>query len=299
MRVKFNLDTKITFQVTGPTDRGAACMLHNAMYEYANLNAIDLHISVPKGEIGRVTDAVRSLGLAGFNIGEPHKSDVIAYLDEVEPLSRAFCCVNTVVNRDGKLYGVGMDGIGMAMAIEQQTGSVAGKRILVIGAGAVGGLIPADLCRRGAVFVAVANRTVEKAQYVAETLHTHFGVETSYGPLDAAYMDEQAKRADIVVQCSSIGNASHPELSFASLDFIDQLPEHCVVTDVNYPSTPFLERAAARGLTIIPGESMMYYQQLEVMKLRFGIDMPLESMEEGREAVAVAVALRPFRKEKR
>ena len=31
MRVKYNLNTKITFQVTGPFDRGAAAMLHNAM----------------------------------------------------------------------------------------------------------------------------------------------------------------------------------------------------------------------------------------------------------------------------
>ena len=49
MRVKYNLNTKITFQVTGPADRGAAPMLHNAMYEYAHLNAVDLHVCAEKG----------------------------------------------------------------------------------------------------------------------------------------------------------------------------------------------------------------------------------------------------------
>ena len=38
----------------------------------------------------------------------------------------------------------------------------------------------------------------------------------------------------------------------------------------------------------------MYYQQLAVIKLRFGIDLPLASMQNAREAVAIAVALRPY-----
>ena len=195
---------------------------------------------------------------------------------------------------DGKLYGIGMDGIGMAMAIEQAFGPVQGKRVLVIGAGAVGGLIPAELCKRGAASVAIANRTPEKANYIAKTLQGHFDVPTSYGSLDDTFLREQAAQADVLVQCSSVGNYAHPELKFESLDFIDALKDGCVVADVNYPSTQLLERAAARGLKTLSGESMMYYQQLAVIKLRFGIELPLASMQNAREAVATAVAMRPY-----
>lgn len=294
MRVKYNLNTKITFQVTGPADRGAAPMLHNAMYEYAHLNAVDLHVCAEKGGLKPIVDAVRNLHAIGFYLGEPHKSDIIEYLDEVDPISKAFRCVNTVVNNNGTLYGIGMDGIGMAMAIEQMFGAAQGKNILVIGAGAVGGLIPAELCKRGAASVTIANRTVEKAQYIAETLHTYYGISTSCGSLDDAFLCAAAKKADVLVQCSSVGNYAHPELKFESLDYIDSLKDTCVVADVNYPSTPLLERAAARGLKTLSGESMMYYQQLAVIKLRFGIDLPLASMQNAREAVAIAVALRPY-----
>ncbi len=292
MRVKYNLHTAVTFQVTGPNDRGAACMLHNAMYDYANLNAVDLHVGVAKGNLRCVTDAVRGLGLAGFNLGEPHKSDIIALLDEVEPMSRAFRCVNTVVNRDGRLYGEGMDGVGMRMAIEQKAGPVQGKHVLILGAGAVGGLIPADLCRHGAASVTIANRTPSKAKYIAETLQAHFGLPASFGSLEPGFLQEAAAHADLIVQCSSVGNPSHPELRFESLDFIDCLPTHCIVADVNYPTNPFLVRAAARGLVTVSGEGMLYCQQLAVMKLRFGIELPQESLRAGREAVAVALALR-------
>ena len=294
MRVKYNLNTKITFQVTGPFDRGAAAMLHNAMYEYAHINAVDLHVSAEKGGLKPIVDAVRGLGAIGFYLGEPHKSDIIEFLDEVDPISEAFHCVNTVIHRDGKLYGIGMDGIGMAMAIGQAFGPVQGKRVLVIGAGAVGGLIPAELCKRGAASVAIANRTPEKANYIAKTLQGHFDVPTSYGSLDDTFLREQAAQADVLVQCSSVGNYAHPELKFESLDFIDALKDGCVVADVNYPSTQLLERAAARGLKTLSGESMMYYQQLAVIKLRFGIELPLASMQNAREAVATAVAMRPY-----
>ena len=212
MRVKYNLDTAVTLQVTGPSDRGAACMLHNAMYGYANLNAVDLHVGVEKGRLRCVTDAVRGLGLCGFSLGEPHKSDIIELLDEVEPMSRAFRCVNTVVNRGGRLYGEGMDGVGMRMAIEQKAGPVRGRHVLIIGAGAVGGLIPADLCRHGAASVTIANRTPSKAQFIAETLHAHFGVPVRFGGLEPGFLEHAAAQADLLVQCSSVGNPSHPEL---------------------------------------------------------------------------------------
>mgnify|MGYP004485404169 CR=1 FL=1 len=121
-----------------------------------------------------------------------------------------------------------------------------------------------------------------------------YGISTSCGSLDDAFLCAAAKKADVLVQCSSVGNYAHPELKFESLDYIDSLKDTCVVADVNYPSTPLLERAAARGLKTLSGESMMYYQQLAVIKLRFGIDLPLASMQNAREAVAIAVALRPY-----
>lgn len=294
MRVKNNLSTQLTFQVTGPEDKGAACMLHNAMYEFANINAVDVHIAVNRGELKSVTDAVRNLNLSGFYLGMPHKSDVIEYLDEVDPISRDFECVNTVINRDGKLYGIGLDGIGMGMALEDELGSLEGKKVLIIGAGAVGGLIAADLCQRGVSSVSIANRTVEKAKNVAEILNRYYEVETSYGPLSKEYLDEQAAACNLLVQCSTIGNASHPNDSFEYLGYIEKLPSDSFAADVNYPDTDVLKKAREAGMKTLAGESMMYYQQIAAIKERFGVTLSKDCFREGREAVAIAVALRQF-----
>ena len=292
MRVKNNIKTMLTFQVTGPTDKGAACMLHNAMYEYANLNALDFHLGIEKGGLKSVVDAVKNLGLKGFYLGEPHKTDVIAYLDEVDPISRDLLCVNTVVNQNGKLYGIGLDGVGMGMAIEHDLASVKGKSVLIIGAGAVGGLIAADLCERGAKRIHIANRTKEKARNIAVTLQKYYNIPVSFSSLKEVEM--YAKDTDLLVQCSSVGNAAHPELHFESLDYVDVLPKNCIVADVNYPVTELIERAEKNGLKTIAGESMMYFQQIEAMKTQFGVNLSDDCIQEGREAVAIAIALRAF-----
>lgn len=66
----------------------------------------------------------------GFDITMPHKSDIIPLCDEVEPFSREFNCVNHVKIRDGKLIGVGLDGLGMVMAIEDSGFPIYGSKVL-------------------------------------------------------------------------------------------------------------------------------------------------------------------------
>ena len=49
----------------------------------------------------------------GFNVTIPYKTDVIQYLDGVDKRAKMIGAVNTVVKRDGKLYGYNTDIFGM------------------------------------------------------------------------------------------------------------------------------------------------------------------------------------------
>ena len=115
MRVKYDTDTQLLFQIGDPLDHACACYIHNRMYELANLNAVNLNVVVKKGELPEFIASCKQLGVKGFDITMPHKTDVIPLCDEVEEFSREFACVNHVKIRDGKLIGVGLDGMGMAM----------------------------------------------------------------------------------------------------------------------------------------------------------------------------------------
>lgn len=299
MRVKYDFNTKIVFQLVDrdQADASVPTVLHNAMYEYGNINAVSLMVDLKLNELDGFIKGVRNIReVDGFDIGIPFKSAIISYLDECDPASRAFKCVNYVkIREDGTMYGKGLDGIGMGLSIERATGSVKGKRILILGGGAVAGLIPAYLCEHGAAFVAVANRTVEKAKYIAETLAALYGVQTEYGPLETEYLSKVAAGIDIVVQCTSLGGSGHKCGDYEDLSFVEKLPAHCVAADVLYPSTSFLREAEAHGLQTINGQPMLYEQQLAMMELRFGVTLPEAALAYGEEAVASATALRDLR----
>ncbi len=72
----------------------------------------------------------------GINVTIPYKEAVMPYLDYIDPDAVSIGAVNTVVNRDGKLYGYNTDFGGMKMLIEKQGFSCQSKKILILGSGA-------------------------------------------------------------------------------------------------------------------------------------------------------------------
>ena len=90
MRVKYDTDTQLLFQIGDPLDHACACYIHNRMYELANLNAVNLNVVVKKGELPEFIASCKQLGVKGFDITMPHKTDVIPLCDEVEAFSREF-----------------------------------------------------------------------------------------------------------------------------------------------------------------------------------------------------------------
>lgn len=300
MRVKFDDDTKLIFQIGDPTDHVCAAALHNTMYEIANLNAVCTLVKVKKGELPQFIEAAKTVGAYGFYITMPHKSDIIPLLDECDEASRVFHCVNNVKIRDGRLIGIGQDGMGMGLAVEAKLGkgNVKGKRILMIGGGAVSGPIAADLCSKGASAVHIVNRTVEKAEYIAKALHELYGVETSYGPLENNALKKIAPEVDVAIQCTSAGLAGSGSIYFP-FDFIEKLPDHCVLADTQYPKTPYLDAGKARGLECINGMSMLLRQMLAMVDYQFGIKLDESCLKLAEEGLVTAVGLRDLKLQRR
>lgn len=294
MRVKYDADTQLVLQIGDPINHSTAAFLHNAMYDLANINAICIPTLVKRGELHDFIEAVKTLNLNGFDITMPHKSDIIPFLDECEETSRIFNSVNHVKYQDGKLIGIGLDGVGMGMAIAEKMGSLKGKKVLLLGAGSVSGPIGADLCQRGAGEVHVANRTIEKARKTAETIGNYFGIRTGYGKLEEEYLSDMAKEVDIVVQCTSLGMAG-TQSNYPSLRFMENLKKDAVCADVLYPRTEFLDKAKELGLSNLNGMGMLLNQQIAMIEFRFGIKLPQECLMQAEESLVCAVALRDLR----
>ncbi|MBR4836668.1 MAG: shikimate dehydrogenase, partial [Clostridia bacterium] len=56
---------------------------------------------------------MKAKNFEGINVTIPYKQAVIPYLDEIDEVASEIGAVNTIVNRDGKLYGYNTDFYGM------------------------------------------------------------------------------------------------------------------------------------------------------------------------------------------
>lgn len=70
-----------------------------------------------------------------INVTIPYKNAVIPYLDVVDPVAKEIGAVNTIVNKDGKLYGYNTDVLGLRDLILKNNMDYAGKRVLILGSG--------------------------------------------------------------------------------------------------------------------------------------------------------------------
>lgn len=71
----------------------------------------------------------------GINVTIPYKEAVIPYLDEIDPMASAIGAVNTVVNRNGRLFGYNTDFKGLAALIRRLGLTLTGKKVLILGTG--------------------------------------------------------------------------------------------------------------------------------------------------------------------
>ena len=70
-----------------------------------------------------------------INVTLPYKETVIPYLDSVSEIAARIGAVNTVVNKNGKLYGYNTDYYGMKALIDKTEIDVSGKKVLILGTG--------------------------------------------------------------------------------------------------------------------------------------------------------------------
>ena len=70
-----------------------------------------------------------------INVTIPYKQTVIPYLDSISPIAQRIGAVNTIVNKDGKLYGYNTDYYGMKALVERVGIDLNGRKVLILGTG--------------------------------------------------------------------------------------------------------------------------------------------------------------------
>ena len=83
----------------------------------------------------QVGEFLRKGDFRGINVTIPYKQAVMPYLDEISGTARAIGAVNTIVRRQGKLYGDNTDAAGLTLLLRQTGADLRGKKVLILGTG--------------------------------------------------------------------------------------------------------------------------------------------------------------------
>lgn len=218
---------------------------------------------------GEVLEAVRKLkadGICGFNVTAPHKFDIMECLDEISPEARIYGSVNTVVNKDGRLYGYNTDADGFYMMLNHNGINPENKHILILGAGGAAQPVALNLARKGAASITIKNRTQEKAEKLKEYIKNCIGYEIKTSITHSHY--------DIVINCTSLGMGENKDKS--PMNDMSVIDETSSAVDMIYnpEETVFLAEAKKRGAKTVNGLGMLIFQGILAYRLFTGIDIP-------------------------
>lgn len=273
-----NYRAELTGVFGDPVDGNPSGVMEEAAYEAMGLNYRYITMKVTKDDFPDAMKAVKALHMKGVNLTMPHKINVIPYLDELSQAAKIIGAVNTVLVRpDGTLFGENTDGKGFVQALQNAGEGLEDKIITVLGAGGAAKAIAVECALAGARKIHIINRTVDRAQDLADIVNRETAASATACRLEPGHTI--SPDTDILINATSIGLA--PDINQKPDINYDAITSKMVVSDVvfNPANTLFLQESAKRGAKPVNGLGMLACQGALGFTMWTGIDAPLDVME--------------------
>ena len=205
--------------------------------------------------------AFREEGGQGANVTVPFKEQAFDLCDAVTERAGQAAAVNTLWWDGDQLHGDNTDGAGIVKDIRDNQGWViAGKRVLVLGAGGAVRGVMGPLLAEKPTLVRVANRTAEKAEILARRF-----MSGDNSPVLGSGLDGLTGHFDLVINAISAGlHGEMPDLPGGLL------AEGAVAYDMVYGKelTPFMIWAQQQGaVATADGLGMLVEQAAEAFEI--------------------------------
>lgn len=175
-----------------------------------------------------------------INVTIPYKQDVIPYCDVLDDSAKKIGVVNTIVNRDGKLFGYNTDFAGFLYNLNAHDIILKDKKVMICGSGGTCKTVTAVAQHMGAKEILVVSRSKKENTVTYEECIHH-------------------KDVDVIVNASPKG--MYPNNGESPLD-LSNFPNCKAVVDVIYNplKTRLLQQAEQLGMKAVNGLEMLVAQ---------------------------------------
>ena len=196
----------------------------------------------------KLDDFMTNRDFAAINVTIPYKEAVIPHLYYISETAKAIGSVNTVVNRDGKLYGYNTDHYGMTALIHHIKLDLKDKKVAILGTGGTSKTARAVAFDLGAREVIIISRTKKNGALTYEEL----------------YKDHSD--TEIIINTTPVGMYPNTDESPIELDKINNL--NGVVDAVYNPiRTKLVTEAKKRGINAEGGLYMLVSQAIKASEI--------------------------------
>jgi shikimate dehydrogenase len=261
------------FGVLGdPVDHSLSPAMQNAAFAATRLPHLYLRYRVPARELRTAFAEARRGGFGGMNLTVPLKEAALPLVDELTSEAASMQAVNTVTLRGGRLIGDNTDGRGFVAALGSRV-RLDRAPVLMLGAGGSARAVGTALARAGCPRLTIVNRTVARAERLANDLGG--GIPR----LAVAPLSEVARHLTddiaVVVNTTSTGLGGDA----VRLDPRRSRPP-CLFVDLVYGArhTPFLAAARRAGRPTLDGGLMLLHQGALAFAAWTGRTPPLRAM---------------------
>jgi shikimate dehydrogenase len=244
--------TQLIAHLGYPTEAFKAPMIYNPYFEQAGIDAVVVPMGVRTEHYAALLRPLFRLeNIHGALVTMPHKVTTAALLDDVTPTVKVAGACNAIVKRgDGSLAGDMFDGEGFVRGVLRKGRSLAGARVLVVGAGGVGSAIAASLAASQVAALGLFDTRADVAAELARRLREH------YRQIDVRTGSNDPAGYDVVVNATPLGMREGDPMPFD----VERLTPGTLVGEVVMKEeyTPLLRAAMARDCPVQVGTDMLY-----------------------------------------
>ncbi len=246
--------------IGNPVEHTLSPAIHNFLAEAMGENLVYVPFHVPEGLVKEAVQGAFALNILGCNVTVPYKSQVMPFLSEIDALATKIGAVNTLVRTSNGFKGYNTDMPGLFRAMTADGVKIQGEQVIILGAGGVARAVAVLLAEKGAKRIIILNRTVEKAQIVAEEVNQLSGLPLVEVMALSDYRKLKEEGPYLAIQATSVG--MHPNIEDAIVkekDFYEMIHTGYDLI-FNPPNTTFMKLTMEQGGRAFNGAKMLLYQ---------------------------------------